>query len=90
MQLKENLVDLIESFPNVVRLIDFFREWNQLSDHHCGKINRTMVDGLDSQLDNLEATIISLNTKMAVLCSARDNEVILQFDILLHSQCYLY
>lgn len=34
-----------------------------------------MPDGLDSQLDTLEASIISLNTKMAVIDSICEKDV---------------
>lgn len=34
-----------------------------------------MTDGLDSQLDTIEASMVSLNTKMAVIDSVPNNEV---------------
>lgn len=39
-------------------------------------------DGLDSQLDTIEAFLISLNTKMAVIDSVPNNEVIITSIIL--------
>uniref|UniRef100_A0A914REH7 Uncharacterized protein n=1 Tax=Parascaris equorum TaxID=6256 RepID=A0A914REH7_PAREQ len=71
-QLHENLIDLINSFPGISTVVDLLCEWGRLQIAH-GRLfdkERSIVpDGLDSQLDTLEASIISLNTKMAVIDS---------------------
>ncbi|VDM42442.1 unnamed protein product [Toxocara canis] len=76
-QLHENLIDLISSFPGVGMLVDLLCEWGRLQAAHGRLVDkdRSIVpDGLDSQLDTLEASIISLNTKMAVIDSIFDKD----------------
>ncbi|MFH4976730.1 hypothetical protein AB6A40_003439 [Gnathostoma spinigerum] len=77
-ELHENLVDLINSFPGVGTLVGNLFRWGE--EYEAG-IKRSfhkgcniVTDHLDSQLDNLEASIISLNTKMAVIDSMENKE----------------
>ncbi|VDK73844.1 unnamed protein product [Litomosoides sigmodontis] len=77
-QLHENLIDLIGSFPVVSTLIDYLSHWSRTQSsttrlpHEKGK--HFIPDGLDNQLDTIEAFLISLNTKMAVIDSVPNNE----------------
>uniref|UniRef100_A0A915PT39 PH domain-containing protein n=1 Tax=Setaria digitata TaxID=48799 RepID=A0A915PT39_9BILA len=77
-QLHENLVDLISSFPVVSTLIDYLSTWSRTQTSttrlSLEKERHVVLDGLDSQLDNIEASLISLNTKMAVIDSVPNNE----------------
>ncbi|VDD87449.1 unnamed protein product [Enterobius vermicularis] len=76
-QLHENLIDLINSFPGVSTLVDLLCDWSHerlaiSADRY--DTQQLVRDGLDSQLDTLDASMISLNTKMAVLDTVQNNE----------------
>ncbi|KAM3724595.1 Inositol polyphosphate-4-phosphatase type I [Dirofilaria immitis] len=77
-QLHENLIDLIGSFPIVSTLIDFLFHWSRTQNSATRlsfeKEKHAVPDSLDSQLDTIEASLISLNTKMAVIDSVPNNE----------------
>ncbi|KAL4002408.1 hypothetical protein ACH3XW_3330 [Acanthocheilonema viteae] len=77
-QLHENLIDLIGSFPVVSTLIDYLSHWSRTHSSttrlSLEKERHVIPDGLDSQLDTIEAFLISLNTKMAVIDSVPNNE----------------
>ncbi|CAG9538548.1 unnamed protein product [Cercopithifilaria johnstoni] len=77
-QLHENLIDLIGSFPVVSTLIDYLFHWSRTQSSttrlFLEKERHVIPDGLDSQLDTIEAFLISLNTKMAVIDSVPNNE----------------
>ncbi|KAI6239101.1 Type I inositol 3,4-bisphosphate 4-phosphatase [Aphelenchoides fujianensis] len=69
-QLHELLVDLIQSFPNVHNLVD------ALCPGGNAQLAKPLIcETLSSQLDSLEAAIISLNTKMAVIDKVQENKV---------------
>ncbi|KAK6101402.1 hypothetical protein QQG55_4480 [Brugia pahangi] len=77
-QLHENLIDLISSFPIVSTLIDYLLHWSKTQSSMTRlcleKEKHVITDSLDSQLDTIEAFLISLNTKMAVIDSVPNNE----------------
>ncbi|KAI6215412.1 hypothetical protein M3Y94_00382500 [Aphelenchoides besseyi] len=68
-QLYELLVDLTQSFPNIHNLVD------SLCPGGMAQMAKPLVvETLSSQLDSLEAAIISLNTKMAVIDKVKENK----------------
>ncbi|VDN05119.1 unnamed protein product [Thelazia callipaeda] len=78
-QLNESLIDLIGSFPDISVLVDNLSVWSQplISSARSSVLDKEkhfVYDGLDSQLDNIEASLISLNTKMAVIDCVPNNE----------------
>uniref|UniRef100_A0A0N5B0R7 PH domain-containing protein n=1 Tax=Syphacia muris TaxID=451379 RepID=A0A0N5B0R7_9BILA len=79
-QLHQNLLFLINSFPGVSTLVDLLCGWSQekatisASFYDSEKTPPCTHDTLDSQLDTLDASVISLNTKMAVLDTVQNDE----------------
>uniref|UniRef100_A0A0R3RVL3 PH domain-containing protein n=1 Tax=Elaeophora elaphi TaxID=1147741 RepID=A0A0R3RVL3_9BILA len=77
-QLHESLVDLIGSFPVVSTLVDYLSHWSRSQSSttrlSLEKERHVIPDGLDSQLDTIDAFLISLNTKMAVIDSVPNSE----------------
>ncbi|CAD5217073.1 unnamed protein product [Bursaphelenchus okinawaensis] len=72
-QLYELLTDLINSFPNVHNLVDALCPGGLAQLEHRQGEDPLVSDTLATQLDALEAAVISLNTKMAVIDKVEDN-----------------
>uniref|UniRef100_A0A915D7L3 Uncharacterized protein n=1 Tax=Ditylenchus dipsaci TaxID=166011 RepID=A0A915D7L3_9BILA len=67
-QLHETVCDLIHSFPNISNLVDSLCEGGYVQLKNSG-----VRDTLSNQLDSLEALMISLSSKMAVIDKIDDD-----------------
>lgn len=73
------IFDLIHSFPNISNLVD------SLCENGDAQLIRSFLpDTLGNQLDSLEASMISLSSKMAVIDSINDDLVIYYYLVLVN------
>ncbi|TKR64344.1 hypothetical protein L596_024898 [Steinernema carpocapsae] len=73
-QLRENLTDLISSFPGCGQLVDVLQQCTQAQSSMALPDGVGIMENLENQLDTLDAAMISLDTKMAVLDTLQDSK----------------
>uniref|UniRef100_A0A0N5CAK9 PH domain-containing protein n=1 Tax=Strongyloides papillosus TaxID=174720 RepID=A0A0N5CAK9_STREA len=83
-RINESLLDIINSFPDLPSLIDSLYEFGKKRESLYGKAKNSfnhqsnipflIGDTLTNQLDNIDAQIISLNTKVDAMDKLKDTE----------------
>uniref|UniRef100_A0A0K0E8D4 PH domain-containing protein n=1 Tax=Strongyloides stercoralis TaxID=6248 RepID=A0A0K0E8D4_STRER len=83
-RIHESLLDIINSFPDLSSLIDSLYEFGKKRENYYSKSNKSfnqnsnmpfmIGDTLTNQIDNIDAQIISLNTKVDAMDKLKDTE----------------
>ncbi|KAK0420803.1 hypothetical protein QR680_014899 [Steinernema hermaphroditum] len=72
--LRENITDLVSSFPGCGQLVDILQQCTSAQSSVALPDGVGITENLENQLDTLDAAMISLDTKMAVLDTLQDSK----------------